>query len=149
MSLAPIYFIHDFTEERSPCAPTLDGWAAWLAEPADQEDFPDRGEIANGATFKASVMQRLDDVTATLGEDGWTYSRQVESDATFFAEPCGRSWDAENSSDDLADYLELQIDFGLVSVGDSIDIVVCATPPDVMIRFDRAGPTCVVIGLAQ
>jgi hypothetical protein len=144
-----LYYIDAFSDERIPCAPTLEGWAAWLAKPATEvaEDWP-RDDVSDGDEFEASVMERLADVAVTLTADGHVCDRQVEADADFFAESTGSGWDAESMTATLADFVDYLREFDLT---DPVDVAVCRSRPSVRLRFNRtaAGPVLIVLGPNQ
>lgn len=147
-----LYYIDDYTDEWMPCAPTLGAWAAWLAKSAAdaEKDWSGRGDIAHGAVFKTTVMRRVENITATKGADGWTWSREPEADATFFAWSTGRGWDAETATDTLKGFLECQDEFTDPAIGDELDIAVCCDMPSVQVTFEREPVVrCVVTGLVQ
>jgi hypothetical protein len=89
-----LYYIEDFSDEFMPCAPHPEAWAEWLSKPAEEiRDHP----VEDGARFKTTVMRLGDDIVATRGPDGWSFSRDV-GDATFLAVRWaqGLAWGPDN-----------------------------------------------------
>jgi hypothetical protein len=155
-----IYYIDQFTDETIPCVPSLEGWAQWLALPEDHKDVAgwDRGPVADGAEFQVSGMEELADVEATfdrLDDDGkaiWTFSREPEADATFFAERhgTGLGWDAETSYDEWDGFLDYMVENAAIDVGQTMLVAVCRDLPPCRVRF-VLGPTpaLTIIGAVQ
>lgn len=70
-----IYFLDNFADDGAPCAPTLEGWAAWLARPGESEA---RSVPADGAVFGGMALLFEDDVVMTKVNDDWCFSREPE-----------------------------------------------------------------------
>lgn len=105
------WFVDDFTDEVLPCAPTLEGWAAYLMKP-DLEAFSQLHHVeypADGSTYDASAILWSPDIVARRVDGRWTLSRAIEPGEDFFAVRYGEGagWDADNiiylSGDDEAD----------------------------------------------
>jgi len=106
MSARTLHYLTDWTDEVMPCAPTLEGWAAWLAEP--DPDWNRHAAEESGAEFAGFTLEVLADVSAEEGPDGWIWSPEPPTEATrfypYWSEP-GGGWAAELSSDSLAGVL--------------------------------------------
>jgi hypothetical protein len=102
-----LFYIDQFTDETMPCAPTLEGWAAWLNAPD-----PDDGWLVepakNGERFEGHVSERVD-VVATWNEEkeAWGFDPpNVPCD--WCAQTYGpeHGWDAEMIGGTPADCLD-------------------------------------------
>lgn len=130
MSESYIY-LHDFADETMPCAPTLEGWAAWLAKP----DFDwDRDQPAkDGQAFVASVMD-VSDHTVTLnncddeptGEDlTFSPAPPTRFDYLVIREGPGSGWDVDDMCDD---HYELRDHLFFEDIK-ATNVAVCVTRP--------------------
>lgn len=103
-----LYYIDDFSDEVLPCAPTLDGWAAWLAMPAAEDESP-REPARIGEIFEASRLFVLGDIRVTRDSDGWVVDGQVPEGATAFYlrwHEGAQGWCAEHSGETPVDALK-------------------------------------------
>jgi hypothetical protein len=150
-----LYYLEDFSDEVMPCAPRLDAWAAWLDKPSAvvRADGWTRDDIADGAMFRAYTMEVLEDINATRGDDGWTFDRDPDPSADFFAlryDGVG-GWDIETATSSLSDFCEQATQDEYTEVGETIPIAVGRASQSVLIKFARGpeGPVCTVEGPVQ
>jgi len=68
-----LYYLEDYSDECLPCDASLDAWAAWLAKP--DPDWNRSEPAKDDAQFRASVTRFEQDIVATRGPDGWSFSR--------------------------------------------------------------------------
>lgn len=88
------YFIDAFTDECTPCPPTLNCWAAWLSQ--IDNDMPDRPVAVEGQVFAGSAILWQPDIIATWTGDDWQLSREPgEADFVAVRYGEGAGWDAE------------------------------------------------------
>lgn len=90
------YYLDDFVDEIMPCSPTLEAWAEWLSKPAP--DWSRTEAAADRSTFNASILRFEEDIVATKGADGWTFSRPFPEEPGLVAARfgAGMGWSPEN-----------------------------------------------------
>lgn len=135
------YYIEQWTDEVVPCEPTLEGWAAWLAAPCPEWNRPTAA--TSGERFKAFVQKFGEDIIATRGECGWTFSRPV-GDADFLAVRWGpgAGWDPDNIlfGEDLEQALREWFDENGAYCDDVEYIATAVSQPGIMLTY-RDDPT--------
>ena len=134
------YYLVPYTDEVMPCAPTLDGWAAWLSKP--DPSWNRTAAAQDGDEFTASTLVSYGQITVdrpdtgrTDTDEGWRISGLVDEwvGEFFLAVPGG--WDAEHSGPSVDRALEgLEDDPGphyleCVAAGEDVILVYRADPP--------------------
>ena len=138
------FYIDDWTDEVLPCIPTLDGWAAWLAENVT-DDWGREGPIADGTEFNVSRLTDLGTIALRKNADGkwWPGMDAPEGTNLYFLRTHMNEdgWDANFSGPTIDDALtDLDDD-------DSEAYLACVREEaDVRVRFEAAAPRLVVIG---
>ena len=91
------HWVEEFTDEIVPCAPTLDAWAAWMADPAEGDWFGRTlGEpIADRTVFEVSPIELLGVITVTVDDAGDYQHAAPPSAANAYVQMTGNSWEAE------------------------------------------------------
>lgn len=138
------FYIDDWTDEVLPCIPTLEAWAAWLADDISDE-WGREGSIADGAEFNVSRLTDLGTIAVKKDADGkwWPGMDVPEGTSLFFAREhlADGGWDADFSGstidDALTDYDADETEAYLACVREEAHI---------RVRFEVAGPRLVVIG---
>lgn len=136
------YYLDRFTDEICPCAPTLEGWAAWLANP--DGSFGLSQPPAPGTHFEATALRMRDDLIATRTPTGWVIPA-ADSDANFFAIRYDESagWDGDTICGDMASLEEGLKDYcDAHQPGDIAHIAVGRDEGGLIIIFD--GVACSV-----
>lgn len=137
------FYIDEYTDECLSCAPTLEGWAAWLA--ADIRDEWNReGPIAAGTEFTASRLTDLGTISLVRDPEtkDWGHVAQIpEGTDTYFLRYGAGGWDADFSGNTIDDALTDLDD-------DEADLACVMTEGDVRVRLDLTplGPVLIVIG---
>jgi len=139
-----LIYLERFTDEVMPCRPTLEEWAAWLAEPdpAWGRDAPAK----DGEEFDAYSLLVLGDVRIDLVDGEWQAVEPVPegTDSYFLRHHEGSGgWNAEFSANTIQDTMDCFDEPGpqwlaCVRDGDGLKV-----------RFEAAGPRCVVIDKAN
>ena len=97
-----LYYIDELTDEVMPCEPTLEAWAAYLADPAAEGDEIDPAKP--GDTFNISTIEVLGDVRVELADGRVEAVEPIPDGTTYFYlrwHEGGDGWDVENSGDDV------------------------------------------------
>jgi hypothetical protein len=134
------YCIDRWTDERSPCDGSLEGWAHWLSRPDAEwgRDAPAR----DGDRFEAHVMRFEDDVVATRGPTGWSLDRPVAgADLVAVRWGEGLGWSEDNVvwGEDLDRALLDWLAENDASCEDVEHVAVARSQPRAILTF-RAGP---------
>ena len=139
------YYVADYMDEVMPCAPTLAAWAKWLSEP--DESWPH--ELAtDGQLFTVTTIDVLAVLDARRAEGVWTFDGEPPAGATGFVCRSGRSgWDAETWSETPLGHLNDSGDW--YSDGDEEEVVCTCDGPELVCRFEAAGPHLVIEGPRQ
>jgi len=137
------YFVSEYTDEILPCVPTLEGWAAWLAEDVT-DSWGRTGPIADGTEFAVSRLTDLGTIDLSKDADGkWQPMLNAVPEGTnlFFAREhmADTGWDADFSGD--------TIENALTDWPEDEAFLACVREePDALYRFEAAGPRLVLVG---
>ncbi|WP_029418084.1 hypothetical protein [Brevundimonas bacteroides] len=140
------FYVDDWTDEVLPCAPTLEGWAQWLAADVRGE-WNREGPIASGSEFSCSRLTDLGQIEAEKVDGVWTARGPVpEGTDSYFLRWGDSGWDADHAGDTIADALqECDDDDGQASLA-------CVRhDPSVRVRLEisDAGPQLIVLSAIQ
>lgn len=97
------YYVDLYSDEATPCPPTLEAWASWLvsADPDDEH----RNLAQHGDTFAVSSLIVLGDIQVSYVDGAWVEASPVPEGTTAFflrhSEGSG-GWDADHSADSIA-----------------------------------------------
>jgi hypothetical protein len=95
------FYIERWTDEVMPCAPSLEGWAEWLAAP--DPDWNCQGAV-NGEEFEAATLILLGDIVARGDGAKWAHDPPPEGADEFYCRDGeGRGWDAESFGSSVAE----------------------------------------------
>lgn len=140
------YYIDKYADEIVPCTPSLEGWAEWLGAGGTQEwpvDVPQDGTL-----FKTWATLWEEDIVATRGEDGWSFSRDVPAGkllAVRFSQ--GLGWDPDSIVDDEAALRELLDEYGDDDGPEYIAVGTHEGP--IMLKYHANPPRLTVEGQVQ
>lgn len=99
-----LHYLADFTDEVMPCAPTLEGWAEWLADP--EEGWGEGPTATPGQIFDGYTMTRHPNVSARWDGEALILTPEPPPGADFFAlARSGGGWDVEYSGNTPAEAL--------------------------------------------
>lgn len=146
MALRTHYFLAAFSDEVSPCAPTLEAWAEWLAKPAPDWNRPQA--CAAGEVFTCTTDVVLAEVEVECRDGQWLTLSPLPEGAEWFVlcdGPGGR-WDQDQMGVTIADALDDLDD----ADGERAWLAVCRDGPKLEVRFDQApdGPRLAILSQA-
>lgn len=159
--VATYIYLDDWTDEVLPCAPTLEGWAKWLAEP-DPDWNRDTAEDS-GTVYAASTLVVIADLEYRVDATGAHFGALPDGTETVFLRHAGpeSGWDPELSVyrgiDGQAD-LAAEVGKLLATVhrppygDDDCGYIACTqSGARAMVRFEitDAGPVCTIEGTVQ
>ena len=156
------YYIADWTDEVTPCQPTLEGWAQWLSKP--DPDWGRHEAVADGREFTASVMVILRNLTATFSDGQWSCedpppetrdifvrhgdetSGWTADDSAFFAPSFGEEPDQEGARSRMIEAITNA--WFNVDEGETCFVACTAWQGEVRLRFNTTndGPRLYVLG---
>lgn len=129
------FWLHDYTDEIVPCDCTLEGWATWLADPA--EDWNRSDAAKDGDTFGASrgvityhkVVGKLDDGALQFSP---ALPERYDCLARSYGE--GAGWDADDLVEDADDIEDADVGDWIAAIADD--------NKEYVVTFHSDGPRC-------
>lgn len=134
------YYLTDYSDEIVPCDCTLQGWANWLSKP--DPDWQRSEPAVDGDRFSATVLRFCDDIIATHGAHGWTFSREPDPAdfmAVRYGEGLGWSADMLVEPKGLAEWFAENGTYC-----DDVEYIAVATnEPPMMVTYHANPPRCI------
>lgn len=145
MASETLIYLSAYSDETMPCPPDLDCWAKWLSAP--DADWNRPTAAVDGEEFEASQIIVLGDVRAEWTPEGWKLDHPAPEGTTYYYlrwSEGSAGWDAGQSGDTP----EVALDFA--EADDGAQWLACTKDgPKLRVRYEAAGPRCVIIGEVQ